>query len=508
MSDPRLKADRLSSYLKALSSSYGLFVANIGIYAITVPLILKWLGPERYGIWLIFLQLVYIVSLATTWIATPIVREAATCYVEANQQLTQRLFQTTSIYYLLLGTVTVTFTMLGSQFVPELFKIAPEMRAEVMLALMLLSVYIASSMQLSLLVSLFIGFQQMHMANLLFGALTVLGTSLGVGAVAEGWGLLGLAAGQVAAVMVMYAIGWWLSHRIHRISWGLAHFNRQLIFNLLRSGTGYVGYHVSFLLLQSDILLVGIIIGPISAAAYGVAYKLMDYAVQLIWRIPDSLLPMIAELDLRQKGERLRQVHRLSGRVAVAAAFLFAIVISIYGHSGLLLWLGAENATPPVVLAAFGILIVLQVLVHSSLVISFGTNRMRSIAGIALIEGIIKVSISIVLLPRIGVIGVAIGTLVAQICLTAWYVPLRACTITADTLFSYLSTILSPALPAAVCSSIVGVASLLVMSEAWLRLLVGCPITVIIYILIYLARGVDMEQRNWMIMRFQRVLQS
>jgi O-antigen/teichoic acid export membrane protein len=500
------KINRLSGYLKALGSNYGLFVVNVSSYAIAVPLLLKWLGSERYGFWLIFLQLVYLVSLATTWIAAPIVREAATCYVEADGRHTQRLFQTVSIYYLVLGTATVTLAMLGSQFVPELFKIPPEMQTEVKRAFVLLSAYIAGTMQLNLLVSLLIGFQQMHIANLLLGALTMLATGLGIGAVTGGWGLPGLAAGQVAAVIIIDCVSWLVTYRIGKVTFGLRHFDCGLLLSLLRSGIAYVGYSISYLMLQSDILLVGLVIGSTAAAIYGVAYKVMDYAVQLMWKIPDSLLPTIAELDASRNEGSLFRVHRLCGTAAMAAALLGAIMIALYGHAGVELWVGVDNAAPPGVFLAFGVVIVLQVFVHSSLMISYGTNRMSAITLMALIEGGLKVAIAMLLLPRLGMIGAAYGSIFAQICITAWYVPLKACRLTGDSILSYMLQALTPCFPAALSTFILAASTLPLIREAWPRLLISMPSSVIIYFLICIGLGLGFEERRRMIGGMRRLL--
>jgi O-antigen/teichoic acid export membrane protein len=500
------QVDHLSGYLKALSSNYGLFVVNVSSYVITVPLLLKWLGRDRYGIWLIFLQLVYFASLVTTWIAAPIVREAATCYIEGDRQRTRRLFQTVSVYYALLGTAIIAFTVLGSQFISRLLKVPDEIYADAVIALMLLSAHIAGTIQLNLLLSLLNGFQHMHIANLLLGTFTPLGAGLAVGAVAAGCGLTGFAAAQLLAMGIIYAVGWSVTRRIAGIALGIASFDRTLLFKLIRSGVAYVEYSISYLMLQSDILLIGLLLGPSAAAVYGIGYKAMDYAVQLIWKIPDSVFPLIAALDASQGKKSLQQIHRLCGAVAMTAALLAGIFIALYGHASLILWVGIDSTAPPIVFIAFGVIIVLQVMVHSSLMISYATNRMSAIAKMSLIEGALKIVIAVFLLPRLGVIAVALATILAQVCITAWYIPLKACRITGDSLPAYTSQLFAPILPAAIAIAILGAVASLVVEETWNRLLISIPISTFSYFLIYISRGLRLEERRWMIAGMRRVL--
>src|SRR5262249_41751325 len=158
--------------------------------------------------------------------------------------------------------------------------------------------------------------------NFLLGTPAALGTILGIGAIFLGLGLSGLAAGHVAGAVILYSIGWRAARRINGVAFGFAHFDRNLLRGLHRSGSSYFAYAVAYLLLRSDIFLIGFLLGPTATAVYGIAYKLMDYLVQLVWKIPDSLFPTIAELDIREGSKSLQSVHSFSGKFTIAVAFL------------------------------------------------------------------------------------------------------------------------------------------------------------------------------------------
>ncbi len=491
-----MSKSHFAGYLKALISNYGLLVANVGTYAITVPLFFRWLGAERYGVWLIVLQLVYLVSLAMNWIAAPVTREAVASYVASNGTLVKKLFQTVAGFYAVVGTGLIVCVLLVGSAVLQHLTMPASVQAEAHAALLFSTVYVGGMLQLNLLLNILTGFQHMHQANLLQAGLTVLGTGSGLAAVAMGYGLTGLAFGQVFALVVVYAVGWRLARKIGGMTWGLDHVDFDLLRGLVRSGSAYAGYSVSYLLLQSDILLVGVVLGPAAAAIYGVAYKVADQLVQLIWKIPDSLFPIIAELDIRQSSDRLARVHRLSGKVAMAAAFLGAVLLAAYGHGGVHLWVGPDNTPPSIVFLAFAGMVVLQVLVHTSLIISYGTNRMSSIAGVALLEGAGKIAVALWLLPRVGIAGAALATILAQMSLTAWYVPYKACRDTGDSLWHYLSAVLTPALPAVMVAGAAGALTVSVLEDVWLRIAIGVPVVIAVYLVIYLSHGVTREERE------------
>jgi O-antigen/teichoic acid export membrane protein len=505
MSASQIHESRFSRYLKALVSNYTAFLINVGTYAVTVPLLLQWLGSEQYGVWLMFLQLTSLAIFGTMWTAAPIAREAASCYVNCNERKTRQVFQTALAYCTACGIGVVVFALLSYQVFLQFFQVPSGLWIDATRALILLSLYTAGSMQLNLLYSMLTGFQQMHIANFLLGIPASLGTILGIGAIFLGLGLSGLAAGYVVGVVVLYSIGWWATRQINGVTFGFDHFDHNLLRDLHRSGSSYFAYAIAYVLLHSDIFLVGILLGPTAAAVYGIAYKLTDYLVQLIWKIPDSLFPTIAELDIREGSKSLRSLHSFSGKFTIAVAFLLAIPLALYGHTGLSLWLGPAHAAPQNVFIAFGIIMVSQVIVHSSLAISYGTNRMSAIGRIALAEGAIKVILALLLTPQVGMVGIAVSTMLAQLSLTTWYVPLSACKLTGDTLWSYFSRTVLSALPAALVGSALGALTLLLTSDGWVQVCIGAPLSMAAYAAMYAHSCLRSDERQWLANKFQSI---
>jgi O-antigen/teichoic acid export membrane protein len=505
MSAPLIHESRFSRYFKALVSNYTAFLINVGTYAVTIPLFLHWLGSEQYGVWLMFLQLTSLAIFGTMWTAAPIAREAASCYVNGNERKARQVFQTALAYCTACGIGVVALTLPSYQVFLQFFQVPSALWADATRALILLSLYTAGSMQLNLLYSMLTGFQQMHIANFLLGIPASLGTILGIGAVFLGLGLSGLAAGYVVGVVVLYGVGWLAARRINGVTLGFDHFDRNLLRDLFRSGSSYFAYAIAYLLLHCDIFLVGMLLGPTTAAVYGIAYKLTDYLVQLIWKVPDSLFPTIAELDIREGSKSLRSLHSFSGKLTIAVAFLLAIPLALYGHAGLSLWLGLDHAAPQNVFIAFSIIMVSQVFVHSSLAISYGTNRMSAIGRIALVEGGLKVILALLLVPQVGMVGIAVSTMLAQLSLTAWYVPLSACKLTGDTLGSYFSRTVLSALPAALVASALGALVLFLTSDRWVQVCIGAPLSMAAYATMYAYSCLNNDERHWLADKFQSI---
>jgi O-antigen/teichoic acid export membrane protein len=498
-----IRNTRFLKYMKLLGSNYGLLVVNIATYAISVPLLMSWLGPAKYGVWLILLQLLHMVSFVVTSIAVPIAREAVSCCVEGDKRRLRTLLHTVSSYYLAVGAATVLLAILLAAVAPNPRGSGFILDLDTQIAVILLSVHLITLTQLNLLLAILTGFQLAHITNLFFGALTVMSAGLGIIAAGFGLGLAGLAVAQFVAGVVVYVFCCRKILRRGLAPFGFGQFDVRRLLELLRPGTAYLGYGVSQLLLQSDIILVGFVLGPATAAAYGIAYKVLDYFTLLIWRISDSLFPVIAELDAVGDINALKRMHRLSGRASMALVAPAATALGLYGHAGMSWWIGSQGAAPLSVFGLFSCVLMLQVLVRSSLVIPFATNRMGKVTTVTLAAGCLKVIVSMFFLFHIGVGGAAIATILVHLGLTSWYVPLVACRITKDRLGFYLWWATAPVIRPACFGALVGAVTMALFDEAWLQIAIGAPLGLGVYAFVYLREDLNRQHIQWLWTKLQ-----
>ncbi len=493
---PAPPPSRSAAYIKALLSNYTLTVINLLLYVAAIPLYVRWLGTERFGVWLVLLQLVYMASLATMWIAAPLTRAASECQVANSPARLGRLFHTASGYYgmwgglLLLLTVAATpRLLLWSGLEPGTDDMLP--------TVVLLALSFNASMQLNVVLSLLTGYQRMHVSNLLLAAAAMIATGLGLALVASGAGIAGVAAGHAIGNAIVYVAGLWLLKRTTGARLAAFAFDRQVLRHLLRSGSYYLTYCVAYLVLQTDALLIGLALGPAAVAVYALAARLIDQAIQLIRKIPDALFPIAAELAVRNELPALRAGHRVGSKVATAAALLIGVLLIFFGQYVITLWVGAENTASRPVLVALAGTLVAQVFVHSNVVVPFGANRMRGMAAVALGEAIFKVVLALVLLRRLGVIGVPLATLAAHVCFTGWFAPWAACRLTGDTLKGFLRGVIAPLLLPTAAVTVV----LWIITE-WLPPGLGQLVTGLIagigaWAVLFAGFGLESAERAW-----------
>jgi O-antigen/teichoic acid export membrane protein len=307
-----------------------------------------------------------------------------------------------------------------------------------------------------------------------------------------------LAAGHLASTVYVYLLAFVLFRRLSRLRLSAGGFDAGLLRHLLTTGSGYFAYSLSYLLLQSDIVLVGFVLGPGAAAIYGVASRAVDQIVQLVWKVPDSLLPLTAEFSARGELGRFMSAHRISSKMTIAAAFFAAAAVWYYGRPILVLWVGAEHAASQPVLAALAAVVLTHAFVHASVVVPYGANRMGRLPAVALVEALLKIGLALALLPRVAIVGAALSTVLAQLLCTVWYAPLSACRLTGDSMAAYVRSVIVPVLPACAGLIVCFWAAGRALGHAPVQVLIGVLAGLAAYLVLYALYGLRPEERGWL----------
>jgi O-antigen/teichoic acid export membrane protein len=441
---------------------------------VTVPLYLAWLGQERFGIWLMILQGIQLLSLMTTWIAAPMVRVSAEACVRQDRSLLMSLYQTVSMTYLAGGAVLVLGALVCAPLAEP--SVGSSVRpGELRIAALLGVLYVAVFMQFNLLFSILAGQQRLHVGNILLAALPPLGAAFGIGGLVLGLGLPGLAGGQLAALLGLVVVAWVLTRRFAELQPGTSHVSRQLLGLLLRSGIGHFGYSLAAFARQADVLLVGLVLGPAMAGVFGVAQKLADLAVQLLFRIPDSLAPTVCELRAAQELDALWRTQQAVAKATTALGVLAGVLLAFWGRDVASLWVGHENTAAPLVFVGLAFVVVLQAFTHSSFISLYGTDSLLPVARLGLLEAPLKVSAALIGLGVLGPAGAPLSTAAAQLVCTAWFSPWHTCRVYRQEPREYLRGLVLPALLPLALAVTGGLVVDAVGRTPGLRLILGIP---------------------------------
>ncbi|MFT5540000.1 MAG: O-antigen/teichoic acid export membrane protein [Alphaproteobacteria bacterium] len=114
-----------------------------------------------------------------------------------------------------------------------------------------------------------------------------------------------------------------------------------------QQGQSYLRYGLVVALLQGDILLVGILGGPVAAAEFTIIWKIAEVIILALSRISDSLQPEILQLEARGEMVAIRRIHARGLPIIIATAGLAGIAYGLTGPYIVALWIGAQTIAFP-----------------------------------------------------------------------------------------------------------------------------------------------------------------
>ncbi|SEC43535.1 Membrane protein involved in the export of O-antigen and teichoic acid [Terriglobus roseus] len=178
------------------------------------------------------------------------------------------------------------------------------------------------------------------------------------------------------------------------------------------AGPVLLGQVADRLRLQSDALVVSFALGLEAVAHYNVASTLAMYYLDGVTAVVGVLSPLLARQFGAGDHEGLRRNTLLGTRASIVCATFIGFLIVSVGPSFIQRWMGARflDAYPVLLMLAGAIFIELTQITATSAL--YATKNVKVFARINVAEALANVVLSIILVRRLGMIGVALGTLI------------------------------------------------------------------------------------------------
>ncbi|MFM2130277.1 MAG: hypothetical protein RL477_1823 [Pseudomonadota bacterium] len=335
----------------AVVSAYGVLGLQVLTQLALVPLYLSTLGKDGFGVLMVAISTVTIIRLGVDWLNGRMVRALGEIHARTDAYAFARAHSDFRLIFLTYGLVTGGILAASGYFAPEVLVggSARLAREDVFACFVLMAVY-SLVMQLQLVEFAALAVRGRRVAiNVLLALSIVVFVAAVVPVLLLGGGLVGVAACLLLGVLVAYAGAFILRLGQSRRAWSTATSPGHSAMARLRATVGengwaYATYGVLQFLLQSDVLLVGLLGGAENAGHYVLFWKVAELIVMLILRLSETLMLDLIRMDVGGDRARLRRVFveglRIIGLLALAAGIGYALL----GHWLVSLWVGADRA--------------------------------------------------------------------------------------------------------------------------------------------------------------------
>ena len=146
-----------------------------------------------------------------------------------------------------------------------------------------------------------------------------------------------------------------------------------------------------------------------------IAMKIAKQAQLVLKQFVNALSPLIAELQSQGDVKRLRQILISGTKFAVAPAVLALVGLGIFGRQAITLWLDPSlaSAWPVLMVLMTAMVVSVPELVAANVLTMSGHYRLPARASV--VSAAVNVVVSLILAMRFGMMGIAVGTLIAAV---------------------------------------------------------------------------------------------
>jgi O-antigen/teichoic acid export membrane protein len=368
-------------------------------------LLLRWLGPTKYGIMTLALSFAGLATMATGNFEAYLERFAAEYQAREQLRTLRRAHVIALLLKLGLGVVAgvllvVIAPMLAGQYrMPDLSVLLP------LLTLMVAFDGFSTTGRATL-----YGMQQFRWVCLLAVSFHILKTvmvallwfaHLGLPALAIGLAVLTVAQGVVSTIVPL-----WLLRHAEDAGEPRAERAPPLVRSIFAYCIPLLGARVTFLSGQNlGKVVLGKLFDATQLGYFSFAFQTVERFVELLYSLPSSLFPSFTHLVARQERERLRYVFDQAFRLIQVAACVLSFGLFVFAREITLL-VGSPLFEPAVPLLRIMALVPMARTAQQPLTMLFQALRRPGVVlALALIKFVTEFSCYFLLVPTVGMMG-------------------------------------------------------------------------------------------------------
>jgi O-antigen/teichoic acid export membrane protein len=405
------------------------FGATLLVGFFLTPYMVRRLGDGPYGVWFFVDNVLSYFTLFDLGIAACVVRFVARFHATGDRDELNRLVSTCLALFLGLGGLLFA---VGAGLLPALvssIEKAGVPAGEVVAFSLLMVANLAVTLPLSLFPSVLDGLERFALKSAVRIAVLAIRTA-GIVILLEGRpSLLNLGILITVCNLVEHAALAGLAFRLLPMR-----FSRRLVDRAtMRRVRGYsldafLAMVAGRACVQSGAVIVGLMVGETSVTYLGIASRLVEFAKALLRSATNTLTPAISSLEAAGDTAAIRRMFLRGTRWVLYLILPVHLGLIVFGQSFLTIWMGdaryAERCYGPLVILSSTLSLVIAQSIASRVL--YGTGRLRGFARMALVEAGLNVGLGVLLCPRFGLTGVAVGVAVPNLLMCVWVIGFTA----------------------------------------------------------------------------------
>jgi O-antigen/teichoic acid export membrane protein/SAM-dependent methyltransferase len=402
--------ERVRLMLDGVGNNLNLLVsAATGV--LIVPIMLRGLGAERYGLWIIALSLPGIVGAVDFGLGISVVLQVSGCRDGESKRQAARFVMAAKNVNVAMGVLGAIVICLVGIFSGNSIHLTSANMRLIPAVFGLIGLSHVSAWVGGFEVEVLCGLRRFDIMNLIAIAATLLEFGGMVGLMAAGRGLVAVSAWHAAvAAGTAYASYAAVARlepvyrlRLGRIEWGTIRPNVSfsLSTQIAEAARGY--------LWQAPPLVIGWVLGSASVVPYHVGRRIPMMISMLYMRASAVFFPAVSEHAQSENRAAIREILEVGTRWIVVWTLPLCVGLWIIAPKLLQAWIGNVPPGTVLVLRLMTAGVFAEALAAASIQLLWALRAMRTILTISIAVVVGCLGLTLLLLPRIGVVGAGWG---------------------------------------------------------------------------------------------------
>ena len=421
--------------LRNIAANWVGFAAQVAVTFLLTPFVIGALGTEAYGIWLLIQSIVGYYGLVDLGLRAGLTQTITRKIARSDFQSIRRHLDLAISLLSLLGLGVIAISIAIGCLLPCFVNIDETLSPIIMPLMILAAATVAIQLPMTPFGAVIVGHQRYDLRVAI--SLAVVSTN-GIGTwivLACGGGLIGLSLVQLATTIASGVLRILVARRL---SPELGGFRPRFYWAEFKELTTVCAWNSIIelsrnLISASDAIVVAVLFSTKSIPPFGIALALVDYVFRIVQLSTRILFPTLVHLQEGGEKETQRRVCITAAKFSLLFAISSAIVGFVLVEPFLMLWLGHGEETQsirtqgPAIFSILSVAMCFAALQRPTIQLLLASNRLKLLSAFFMVEAVANLVSSFILGKMLGIIGVAVGTLIpALLVCMFFYMPANA----------------------------------------------------------------------------------
>lgn len=440
---PSLKINAVSNWATVL--------VNMAVGFVLTPFIVRHLGQTGYGIWTLVGSFIGYYGLLNLGVGSAITRFVARYAGQNNKHALNETVSTAAAMFCCTGFLAAGVSVALAGPLATFFDVEPGQTEAFKLVVRLIGISTGLGFSSNVFGAVIRAHERYIAANLASIAISLIRAGLTVTILMRGYGLAGVAAATLITELLQLIANVVLCRLfIPGLQVKLSLARISVLRMLLQFGSIAAVILIADILRQNiDSVVIGKWVSLPAVGIYSIAVTIGQHIASLIGSGMGVLTPRFAALDGRGHHEMAGQLLIKSLAVSSFLSFGGYMMAIVLGKQFIFWWVGPAFADAVLVLWVRSIGSAFAMAQNPAIGFMYAVNKHYYYALVTIIEAAANLSLSIILVQKYGILGVAMGTMIPMVTVKACVMPIYVSRIAGLDLREYLRPILLPAMLAA-----------------------------------------------------------